>query len=486
MCIRDRVNSPADDISIFIDQESRRGLFTSSRDGGDDDIFLCWLDGLPQGLEETASPSTESEPVIAETTIEPETVKEELTSESTLAETAIEQAEVAEEIIEITDVPVEEVVVDAVEEIKAEATGEAIPPTDPIIPSPEEIKEVPPAEIIEEIKLTTPTTPEITTSESTVVDEIGEKVKQTEIETPSAPELTTLESPAVNEVIEKVEEIETKTPSTPAVTTPESAVVKEVVEQIEETNIELLGAKPINVSNVEEIVETTVDTLSLSEKNKVSQTELIKEVAKEEVIPNTPPQIETTIKESIPPPEKPEKTLEKTNITAPIENTTPESAPSTPSTKDNIKGRSISSTPTRRASFSTLKKDIKKKRPTAGKIYRLKNISYDPGGYLVEKAHGDALDEVFKILKQNQAINIEIASHTYSVGNDQTNLKLSQNRARRAAKYLIDKGISADRIFPVGYGEEQILNRCTNGVACSQLEHAKNERLEIQIIDESH
>jgi len=407
------VNSPADDISIFIDHETRRGLFTSSRDGGDDDIFLCWLDGLPKGLEEAEIPTTESKPVIAEITIEPETVKEELISEPTLAETAIEQPEVVAEIIEATDVPVEEVVVDEIEEIKVEAT-----------------EKVPPAEIIEEIKVATPITPEITT--------------------------------------------------------PEPAVVKEVVEKIEKTNIELPDAKPINVSNLEEIIETTVDTLSLSEKNKASETELIKEMTKEEVIPNKPPQIETIIKESIPTPEKPEKTLEKTNITAPIENTTPESAPAAPSTKDNIKGRSISSTPTQRASFSTLKKDIKKKRSTVGKIYRLKNISYDPGGYLVAEAHGDALDEVFKILKQNQAINIEIASHTYSVGNDQTNLKLSQNRARRAAKYLIDKGISADRIFAVGYGEEQILNRCTNGVACTQVEHAKNERLEIQIIDESH
>ncbi|MEM6316174.1 MAG: OmpA family protein [Bacteroidota bacterium] len=39
------INSPADDISIFIDETESRGLFTSSREGGDDDIFLVDFTG---------------------------------------------------------------------------------------------------------------------------------------------------------------------------------------------------------------------------------------------------------------------------------------------------------------------------------------------------------------------------------------------------------------------------------------------------------
>ena len=89
-------------------------------------------------------------------------------------------------------------------------------------------------------------------------------------------------------------------------------------------------------------------------------------------------------------------------------------------------------------------------------------------------------------MEKNKTITIELGSHTYSVGHDQTNLKLSQNRAKRAANYLIEKGIDPERIFAVGYGEKQILNRCTNGVPCTQAEHAKNERLEIRIMDEAH
>lgn len=42
------INSPADDISIFISENEEKGLFTSSREGGDDDIFL--LSFIPKAV----------------------------------------------------------------------------------------------------------------------------------------------------------------------------------------------------------------------------------------------------------------------------------------------------------------------------------------------------------------------------------------------------------------------------------------------------
>lgn len=42
------INSPTDDISIFINENEEKGLFTSSREGGDDDIFLVSF--LPKGI----------------------------------------------------------------------------------------------------------------------------------------------------------------------------------------------------------------------------------------------------------------------------------------------------------------------------------------------------------------------------------------------------------------------------------------------------
>jgi len=136
----------------------------------------------------------------------------------------------------------------------------------------------------------------------------------------------------------------------------------------------------------------------------------------------------------------------------------------------------------KQAKFGDLKKDLKKNRPTTDKAYRLPNISYDPGGYLVLKAHGAALNDLAKLLKKYQNTQVEVASHTYSIGNDNTNLRLSQNRAKKAKEYLIEQGITPERILAVGYGEKHIINHCTNSVVCTQAEHAKNDRLEVRII----
>jgi len=46
----------------------------------------------------------------------------------------------------------------------------------------------------------------------------------------------------------------------------------------------------------------------------------------------------------------------------------------------------------------------------------------------------------------------------------------------------LNKGIAADRIVPKGYGEQQIINRCVNGVRCPDDEHRINRRTEFKII----
>ncbi len=78
---------------------------------------------------------------------------------------------------------------------------------------------------------------------------------------------------------------------------------------------------------------------------------------------------------------------------------------------------------------------------------------------------------------------IELSSHTDSRGNDAYNLDLSQRRANSAKQYLVIKGIDSRRVRAVGYGEKRILNRCTNGVNCSEPEHRINRRTEFTILE---
>jgi len=84
--------------------------------------------------------------------------------------------------------------------------------------------------------------------------------------------------------------------------------------------------------------------------------------------------------------------------------------------------------------------------------------------------------------KDNKDLTIEIGSHTDSRGSDAYNLKLSQARAQSVVDYLIGKGIAPERLVAVGYGETKLVNRCSNGVDCTEEEHQKNRRTTFRII----
>ena len=72
------------------------------------------------------------------------------------------------------------------------------------------------------------------------------------------------------------------------------------------------------------------------------------------------------------------------------------------------------------------------------------------------------LDEVVGVLNDNPKINLEVQGHTDNVGGDAYNMKLSQSRAEAVRTYLINKGISASRLVPKGYGFHQPLVPNTN------------------------
>jgi len=116
------------------------------------------------------------------------------------------------------------------------------------------------------------------------------------------------------------------------------------------------------------------------------------------------------------------------------------------------------------------------------KAIRLENIYYDFDKSYITQAAGDELDKLITILKDNPTIEIELSSHTDSRGNDAYNMKLSQARADAAVKYIVDIGdINPKRIKAQGYGETKLLNRCANGVNCTEAEHQLNRRTEFKI-----
>lgn len=82
------------------------------------------------------------------------------------------------------------------------------------------------------------------------------------------------------------------------------------------------------------------------------------------------------------------------------------------------------------------------------------NIFYEFGKARLLPSSAHALDSLVTMLNDNPNITIELSAHTDFRGSNEFNQKLSQQRAESVVNYLISKGIAADRLTPVGYGEE--------------------------------
>ena len=117
------------------------------------------------------------------------------------------------------------------------------------------------------------------------------------------------------------------------------------------------------------------------------------------------------------------------------------------------------------------------------KAIRIENIYYDLDKADIRPDAALELDKLIRILKDNPTILIELGSHTDSRADDDYNLALSRRRANAAAEYIITTGdIDEDRIIARGYGETRPVNRCSNGVQCSEAAHQLNRRTEFAII----
>ncbi|KQC34410.1 flagellar motor protein MotB [Nonlabens sp. YIK11] len=112
------------------------------------------------------------------------------------------------------------------------------------------------------------------------------------------------------------------------------------------------------------------------------------------------------------------------------------------------------------------------------KILDIEQIYFD---FDKSNIRSDAAAELAKIqafLELYPQTKIEIRSHTDSRANDAYNDALSERRAQSTRSWLIEKGIDANRITAKGFGERQLVNRCSNGVKCTPAEHQLNRRSE--------
>jgi outer membrane protein OmpA-like peptidoglycan-associated protein len=118
---------------------------------------------------------------------------------------------------------------------------------------------------------------------------------------------------------------------------------------------------------------------------------------------------------------------------------------------------------------------------TKDKIEIKKQIKFATGSAKIVGAESQQiLSEVAQALRDNPQIKrVRIEGHTDSVGDDNFNLKLSQNRANSVMSALLTNGIAPDRMEAVGYGETRPI--ASNATASGR---AENRRTEFNIVEQ--
>jgi outer membrane protein OmpA-like peptidoglycan-associated protein len=133
--------------------------------------------------------------------------------------------------------------------------------------------------------------------------------------------------------------------------------------------------------------------------------------------------------------------------------------------------------------YGTIKDTIWIEKVVVGQKFVMENIFYDYDKWDILPESEVELNKLIQIMQDNPSWKVELGSHTDARGSDSYNLILSQKRSDSAVGYIVNHGISKDRIIAKGYGETQLVNQCKNGVECSDELHRKNRRTEFKILE---
>lgn len=112
-----------------------------------------------------------------------------------------------------------------------------------------------------------------------------------------------------------------------------------------------------------------------------------------------------------------------------------------------------------------------------GQTIEIQNLYFKADVASINQESFEVLDEVYDFLKSNEDITIEIGGHTNGTPSHEYCDKLSKDRAKVVAEYLVEKGIPSNRLKYKGYGKRKSIasNLTPEG-------RKKNQRVEIKIL----
>jgi outer membrane protein OmpA-like peptidoglycan-associated protein len=112
-------------------------------------------------------------------------------------------------------------------------------------------------------------------------------------------------------------------------------------------------------------------------------------------------------------------------------------------------------------------------------LLNIRNIFFDYDKAVLKPASFPELGKLVQVLNDDSKLKVEIRGHTDNRGNDDYNLRLSNDRAGAVREYLVKKGIAADRVTARGFGAGSPIasNDSENG-------RAQNRRVEARLFSE--
>lgn len=127
-------------------------------------------------------------------------------------------------------------------------------------------------------------------------------------------------------------------------------------------------------------------------------------------------------------------------------------------------------------------KELMKQDVTASSMFEALNrdghialyINFDTGKSIIRDDSKPIIDQIVQMMKSNPDLKIGVEGHTDNVGTPASNKTLSEARAKSVVSAIVAQGISADRLSPVGFGQDKPVadNNTEEG-------RAKNRRVEL-------
>jgi outer membrane protein OmpA-like peptidoglycan-associated protein len=89
--------------------------------------------------------------------------------------------------------------------------------------------------------------------------------------------------------------------------------------------------------------------------------------------------------------------------------------------------------------------------------YILKNIQFEFDSYKLLATSFDELDQLAAYALKYPRLLLQLSGHTDDIGGERYNKRLSENRAKTVAKYLLMQGVATERVEVAGYGKSKPL-----------------------------